>query len=103
EGMRVFHTSEQIHRDIKCDNILLHSPPGSGRVYVKITDFGFAKKEGQTNEQTYLKGTLAFMAPELFLEERIVTQKVDIYALGITFYALFLHIYPVFEGNFEAQ
>ncbi|KAA6396558.1 MAG: hypothetical protein EZS28_007910, partial [Streblomastix strix] len=78
EGMRVFHTSEQIHRDIKCDNILLHSPPRSGRVYVKITDFGFAKKEGQT-------------------------QKVDIYALGITFYALILHIYPVFVGNYEAQ
>ncbi|KAA6373893.1 MAG: hypothetical protein EZS28_030579, partial [Streblomastix strix] len=29
EGMRAFHSSGLVHRDIKCDNILLHSPPGS--------------------------------------------------------------------------
>ncbi|KAA6366937.1 MAG: hypothetical protein EZS28_037536, partial [Streblomastix strix] len=92
-----------LRMDIKCDNILLHSPLGSGRVYVKITDLGFTKKEGQTNEQTYLKGTLAFMSPELFQDQRIVTQKVDIYAIGITFYALILHKYPIFEGNYNAQ
>ncbi|KAA6383221.1 MAG: hypothetical protein EZS28_021253 [Streblomastix strix] len=61
EGIRVFHTSGLIHRDIKCDNILLHSPSGSGRVYVKISDFGFAKKDDQTGGQTYLKGTLPYM------------------------------------------
>ncbi|KAA6365504.1 MAG: hypothetical protein EZS28_038969, partial [Streblomastix strix] len=44
EGLRVFHSAGLVHRDIKCDNILLHCPPGSGRVYAKISDFGFAKK-----------------------------------------------------------
>ncbi|KAA6353651.1 MAG: hypothetical protein EZS28_050822, partial [Streblomastix strix] len=42
EGMRTFHSSGLVHRDIKCDNILLHSPPGYGRVHAKISDFGFA-------------------------------------------------------------
>ncbi|KAA6368401.1 MAG: hypothetical protein EZS28_036072, partial [Streblomastix strix] len=59
--MKVFHSAGLIHRDIKCDNILLHSPPGSGRVYAKISDFGFAKKEEMTSEQTYLAGTIPFM------------------------------------------
>jgi serine/threonine protein kinase len=45
-----------LYRDIKCDNILLHSPPGSGRVHAKISDFGFAKKVDLNNKQTYLAG-----------------------------------------------
>ncbi|KAA6373250.1 MAG: hypothetical protein EZS28_031223 [Streblomastix strix] len=59
EGMRAFHSSGLVHRDIKFDNILLHSPPGSGRVHAKISDFGFAKKVDLNNKQTYLAGKLA--------------------------------------------
>ncbi|KAA6391438.1 MAG: hypothetical protein EZS28_013036 [Streblomastix strix] len=88
--MRVFHSSGLVHRDIKCDNILLHSPPGSGRVHAKISDFGFAKKVDLNNKQTYLDGTVPFM-------------KVDIYALGITFYKLITHKYPVNERKFKEQ
>ncbi|KAA6367901.1 MAG: putative serine/threonine protein kinase, partial [Streblomastix strix] len=103
EGMRAFHSADLVHRDIKCDNILLHSPPGSGRVYAKISDFGFAKKVDFINQQTYLAGTLPFMSPEQFHENPIITQKVDIYALGITFYKLIAHKYPVNERNIKEQ
>ncbi|KAA6398762.1 MAG: putative CAMK family protein kinase [Streblomastix strix] len=103
EGMRAFHSADFVHRDIKCDNILLHSPPGSGRVYAKISDFGFAKKVDLINEQTYFAGTLPFMSPEQFHENPIITQKVDIYALGITFYKLITHKYPVNERNIKEQ
>ncbi|KAA6376512.1 MAG: putative serine/threonine protein kinase [Streblomastix strix] len=103
EGMRAFHSSGLVHRDIKCDNILLHSPPGSGRVHAKISDFGFAKQVDLNNKQTYLAGTIPFMSPEQFHENPIITQKVDIYALGITFYKLITHKYPVNERNFKEQ
>ncbi|KAA6394781.1 MAG: hypothetical protein EZS28_009693 [Streblomastix strix] len=93
EGMCIFHETGLVHRDIKCDNILLHCPPGSGRVYAKISDFGFAKKVDLNNKQTYLAGTLPYMAPEIFKKPLIVTQKVDIYALGITFYRIITHKY----------
>ncbi|KAA6361050.1 MAG: putative Aurora kinase C [Streblomastix strix] len=103
DGMRAFHSADLVHRDIKCDNILLHSPPGSGRVYAKISDFGFAKKVDLNKEQTYLAGTLPFMSPEQFHKNPIITQKVDIYSLGITFYKLITHKYPVNERNFKEQ
>ncbi|KAA6392838.1 MAG: putative Hsp70 family protein with protein kinase domain [Streblomastix strix] len=103
EGMRAFHASGFVHRDIKCDNILLHSPPGSGRVYVKISDFGFAKKEDTINVQTYIAGTIPFMAPELFKLPTIISQKVDMYAIGVIFYKLITHEYPVDYPNVKLQ
>ncbi|KAA6401855.1 MAG: hypothetical protein EZS28_002616 [Streblomastix strix] len=56
EGIRVFHNSGLIHRDIKCENILLHNPPGSGRIHVKLSDYGFAIKEDLSQQQKELKG-----------------------------------------------
>ncbi|KAA6397928.1 MAG: putative serine/threonine protein kinase, partial [Streblomastix strix] len=103
EGMRVFHEFGLVHRDIKCDNILLHCPPGTGRVYAKISDFGFAKKVDQVHEQTYFAGTLPYMSPEQFQEKALITQKVDIYALGITFYRVITHKFPVNERNIKEQ
>ncbi|KAA6372671.1 MAG: putative serine/threonine protein kinase [Streblomastix strix] len=103
EGMHIFHETGLVHRDIKCDNILLHCPPGTGRVYAKISDFGFAKKEDQIHEQTYFAGTLPYMSPEQFLEKALITQKVDVYALGITFYNIITHKYPVNERNIKEQ
>ncbi|KAA6398708.1 MAG: hypothetical protein EZS28_005763 [Streblomastix strix] len=82
EGIKFIHEVGLIHRDIKCDNILLHSPPGSGRVYAKISDFGFAKKEDLISDHTYPAGTIPYMAPELLQETIKSTQAVDIYALG---------------------
>ncbi|KAA6377441.1 MAG: hypothetical protein EZS28_027032 [Streblomastix strix] len=43
------------------------------------------------------------MAPEMFKKPLIVTQKVDIYALGITFYKLITHKYPVNESSQKEQ
>ncbi|KAA6379660.1 MAG: hypothetical protein EZS28_024815 [Streblomastix strix] len=101
EGLRVFHAAGLIHRDIKCDNILLHNPPGSGFVYAKISDFGFAERKNQKNELSQFKGTLPYMGPEMFQQTVKATQKVDIYALGITFYHLLTHQYPIYEKNIK--
>ncbi|KAA6396100.1 MAG: hypothetical protein EZS28_008374 [Streblomastix strix] len=90
EGMRAFHSSG-----------LVHCPPRSGRVYAKISDFRFAKQVDLNNKQSYLAGTIPFMSPEQFHENPIITQKVDIYALGITFYKLISHKYPVNERNIK--
>ncbi|KAA6369933.1 MAG: hypothetical protein EZS28_034541 [Streblomastix strix] len=41
EGMRLVHAAGLIHRDIKAENIMMHSSNGSTKV--KIADFGLAK------------------------------------------------------------
>ncbi|KAA6395364.1 MAG: putative phosphorylase b kinase gamma catalytic chain [Streblomastix strix] len=96
QGLKVFHAAGLIHRDIKCDNILLHNPPGSGFVYAKISDFGFAERKNQKNELSQFKETLPYMGPEMFQQTVKATQKVDIYALGITFYHLLTRNYPIY-------
>ncbi|KAA6398118.1 MAG: hypothetical protein EZS28_006357 [Streblomastix strix] len=92
QGIKSFHSSGLIHR-----------PPGSGRVYVKISDFGLAKQEDTIYEQTYIKGTLPYQAPELFNKKINSTQIVDIYASGIIFFRLLTRRYPVNERNFKEQ
>ncbi|KAA6369675.1 MAG: hypothetical protein EZS28_034798 [Streblomastix strix] len=103
EGMRAFHSAGLIHRDIKCSNILLNSRPGSGIVHAKISDYGLAEIENQMSGTGCRAGTLPYVSPEQFLKDLIITQKVDIYALGITFYKLITHKYPVYEPTFDSQ
>ncbi|KAA6355569.1 MAG: hypothetical protein EZS28_048904, partial [Streblomastix strix] len=61
-----------------CDNILLHCPPGSGRVHAKISDFGFAKKDNSFHESRYL-------------------------CSWFHIYKLITHKYPVNERNLKEQ
>lgn len=51
---------EVIHRDIKCENILLDSYEN-----VKITDFGFARLLKIGEKAKTLCGSRAYLAPEI--------------------------------------
>ena len=88
------HKKGIIHRDIKPANILLDEDTGRAMV----TDFGIAavKQRGAPDDKpaditqagTTL-GTPAYMSPEQVLAEPI-TEKTDIYSLGLLAYQLFI-------------
>jgi len=78
-----------LHRDLTPANIMLRWLP-SGRIQVKILDFGLAKFTARPQKQTvdhkgYLLGSIDYLAPEqLNLEE--LDQRVDLYSVGCVLY-----------------
>jgi serine/threonine protein kinase len=87
------HRKGIIHRDIKPANILIDDETGRALV----TDFGIAAvlERGDEREATRIThtgmavGTPAFMSPEQLLAEP-VTEKTDIYSLGLLAYELLI-------------
>jgi hypothetical protein len=79
-GLAAAHERGVLHRDLKPANVMLDD---AGKV--RLMDFGLATIGAVEDVRA---GTPAYMAPEQLLG-REVTQKSDIYALGLVLYELF--------------
>jgi len=82
-GLAAAHAKGVLHRDLKPGNIML-----DGRGQAIITDFGLAAFTNQAQGAEIRSGTPAYMSPEQ-LAGKEVTEKSDIYALGLVLYELF--------------
>jgi serine/threonine-protein kinase len=90
EGLGAAHRAGVIHRDIKPDNIMVVGQ--NGLEEIKLMDFGIARlRDGASTTQLtrsgLIMGTPAYMAPEQ-AEGTEVSEKTDIYALGIVLYEM---------------
>jgi len=84
EGLAAAHAAGVIHRDLSPDNVIL---PGGKVKKAKIIDFGIAKSTA-SGHATLLGGKFAgkynFVSPEqLGRFEGVVTERSDIYSLGL--------------------
>ena len=86
-GLEVIHANNIIHRDIKPENLVLDY-----KGYLKITDFGIAKKQVKQNSNE-TSGTPGYMAPEV-MNFQNHTVVVDYYAMGIICYELMMGVRP---------
>lgn len=64
------------HRDIKLGNMLLDEQTDA----IKLIDFGFSQLT--TEEDSFRGGSLLYVAPEIY-DDEVITEKADIFALGI--------------------
>jgi serine/threonine-protein kinase len=86
------HKASIIHRDIKPENIFLCDTEG-GEIFVKLLDFGTARRETETSSRTtvpgQIMGTPYYMSPEQSVGASDVDERSDIWSLGVvTFEAL---------------
>ncbi len=87
EAVHAVHESGILHRDLKPSNVLLTT---SGEI--KITDFGLAKLQSNSNLLTTtdsILGTPCYMAPEQAVgEAHSIGPEADVYSLGAMLYEL---------------
>ncbi len=84
------HSDGLCYRDVSFGN--LYVDPGTGDVAIIDND-----NIGTTGEESFIKGTLQFMAPEVMLNEAPPRTESDLYSLALFLFYLFCHGHPL-EG-----
>ncbi|MCS6884307.1 MAG: protein kinase [Acidobacteriota bacterium] len=101
--LSVAHAAGVIHRDIKPDNIFLHTS-SEGEEIVKVVDFGIAKIVGEVVDLDMqdltvagrIVGTPVYMSPER-LSNQSYDGKSDVYSVGIMLYQMLSGQLPFFS------
>ncbi|WFD33612.1 hypothetical protein MCUN1_000425 [Malassezia cuniculi] len=93
KGLAFLHDRGILHLDIKPGNVLLHWHPGDRLPTAMLSDFGSCRLFSDMDRRTGHTGTMEYMAPEAVLprangEFMILSEKADVWSLGIVFYML---------------
>jgi serine/threonine-protein kinase len=97
EALQEAHSKGIVHRDIKCENIMVNS-----KNQIKVMDFGLAKLKGslKLTRTSSTVGTLAYMAPEQ-IQGGEADARSDIFSFGIVLFEMLAGKTP-FHGDHEA-
>ncbi|XP_044888973.1 testis-specific serine/threonine-protein kinase 6-like [Mauremys mutica] len=95
-AVRYLHDRNLVHRDLKCENVLL--TPDSRRA--KLTDFGFGKEaRGYPDLSTTYCGSAAYASPEVLLGIPYDAKKYDIWSLGVVLYVMVTGCMPFDDAH----
>jgi len=97
EALHEAHSKGIVHRDIKCENMMVNS-----RNQIKVMDFGLAKLKGslKLTKATSTVGTLAYMAPEQ-IQGGEVDGRSDLFSFGVVLFEMLTGKMP-FRGEHDA-
>ena len=97
EALHEAHGKGIVHRDIKCENIMVNS-----KNQIKVMDFGLAKLKGsmKLTKTSSTVGTLAYMAPEQ-IQGLEADRRTDLWGFGVVLYEMLTGELP-FRGEHEA-
>jgi serine/threonine-protein kinase len=98
-GLSAAHALSVVHRDLKPSNLFL-AQDSSGKVTLKILDFGVAKIAGdaELTATGVVVGTPSYMAPEQARGASFADARSDVYAAGAVLYRMLTGKAP-FEGE----
>jgi serine/threonine protein kinase len=96
------HRMSIVHRDIKPENVLLWRK--GRKLNAKLADFGLAKNYAyaglsEISRLGDIRGTIAYLAPELVIDCRQARPAGDIYAIGATLYRYLTDEFPFEFGD----
>jgi tetratricopeptide (TPR) repeat protein len=98
-GLAAAHAAGIVHRDVKPENIYLHTRRGRGDA-VKLVDFGIAAFMSSEGRPVVPAGTPYYVAPETIVFGA-VSPHVDMYALGCLAYELLSGRVPFEAGDLQ--
>ena len=98
EGVELMHKMDIIHADLKLDNVVVTSENKP-----LIIDFDLAVENGDVDN---VRGTRSYMSPEIIKSFKIrknptYNPAVDLYAMGVIFYAMVKQHFPLYYNNFS--
>lgn len=83
EALSYCHANHIIHRDVKEDNIFI-TDDGT----FKLGDFGVSRILAEGSQAQSMKGTMNYIAPEVYLGRGTYDETVDLYSMGIVLYRM---------------
>ena len=92
-GLAAAHDQGVLHRDLKPANILIDD-----QGIVRISDFGIAISRNSAGHHR-LTGTPGYMAPEQLEAGTLLSERTDVYALGLVLYEMLVGKHPYPPGS----
>uniref|UniRef100_A0A914YW35 Protein kinase domain-containing protein n=1 Tax=Panagrolaimus superbus TaxID=310955 RepID=A0A914YW35_9BILA len=97
EGLKYLETLKIVHRDLKCENLLLDEYDN-----LKIADFGFARVLKDDEESYTFCGSRAYVAYEIMTSKAYRGNGVDIWGAGVVLYIMLNGVMPFDDKDIKS-